>query len=102
MSGILPPPDNTGFKRIPRQIRSVAKAPRGKRIAVVKGQDNGRFMDFYHNILIASWPWFFAQLAAAYRAKHGAVLLQVEPDGLTFQFFSVDNELIDTFKVTRR
>ena len=71
MSGIMPPPDankggNTGFKRIPRQIRSVAKARRGQRIAVVKGQDNGRFMDFYHNILIASWPWFFAQLAAAF------------------------------------
>jgi inward rectifier potassium channel len=66
MSGIMPPPDNTGFKRIPRQIRSVAKARRGQRIAVVKGQDNGRFMDFYHDILTASWPLFFAQLAAAF------------------------------------
>jgi len=62
----LPPDNNTGFKRLPRQIRSVAKSPRGKRIAVVKGQDNGRFMDFYHNILTASWPLFFAQLAAAF------------------------------------
>ena len=34
-----------------------------------------------------------------YHAKHGAVLLQVEPQGLTFQFYTVDNELVDTFKV---
>ena len=36
-----------------------------------------------------------------YHAKHGAVLLQVEPEGLTFQFYTVDNELIDTFRVPR-
>ncbi|HMH63959.1 MAG TPA: ion channel [Rhizomicrobium sp.] len=60
-------PENIpGIRRMPRQIRSLAKLPRGKRMAVVKGQDNGRFMDFYHNILIASWPWFFAQLAGAF------------------------------------
>ena len=54
------------IRRLPPQIRSVAKLPRGKRIAVMKGQDKGRFMDFYHNILITSWPVFFAQLAAAF------------------------------------
>jgi inward rectifier potassium channel len=35
-------------------------------MAVVKGQDRGRFLDFYHNILTVSWPWFFARLAAAF------------------------------------
>src|SRR5665213_53790 len=60
-------PENIpGIRRVPPQIRSVAKLPRGKRIAVVKGQDNGRFMDFYHNILTTSWPVFFLQLAAAF------------------------------------
>jgi inward rectifier potassium channel len=54
------------IRRLAPQIRSVAKLPRGQRIAVVKGQDKGRFMDFYHNILTASWPWFFAQLAGAF------------------------------------
>ena len=60
------PPPVLSPGQLPPQIRSVAKLPRGKRIAVVKGQDNGRFMDFYHNILTASWPLFFAQLAAAF------------------------------------
>src|SRR4051812_9478886 len=46
----------------PRPI-SLVKAPRGKRIAVIKGQDSGRFFDFYHGVLTASWPVFFAQLA---------------------------------------
>jgi inward rectifier potassium channel len=60
-------PENIpGIRQVAPQIRSVAKLPRGKRIAVVKGQDNGRFMDFYHNILIVSWPVFFLQLAAAF------------------------------------
>ncbi len=59
----LPPPN---FRQVPRQIRSLARLPRGQRMAVVKGQDRGRFLDFYHNILTVSWPWFFARLAAAF------------------------------------
>jgi inward rectifier potassium channel len=46
----------------PRPI-SLLKGARGKRIAVIKGQDAGRFFDFYHGILTASWPGFVAQLA---------------------------------------
>jgi inward rectifier potassium channel len=57
-----PPP----IRQLPRQIRSLARLPRGKRMAVVKGQDSGRFLDFYHNILTVSWPWFFARLAATF------------------------------------
>ncbi len=60
------PEDIPGIRRVAPQIRSVAKLPRGKRIAVVKGQDNGRFMDFYHNIHTDSWPLFFLKLAAAF------------------------------------
>ena len=44
-------------------VRSVAKAPRGQRVAIMKGQDSGRFMDLYHNILTVSWPAFVLQLA---------------------------------------
>jgi len=60
-----PPPR---IRELPPQIRSVAKLPRGRRVAEVKGQDSGRFLDFYHNILTVSWPWFFFQLAAAFIA----------------------------------
>ncbi len=54
----IPPP--------PRRTRSLARLPRGKRLAVVKGQDSGRFLDFYHKVLTVSWPWFFFQLLAAF------------------------------------
>jgi len=47
-------------------VRSLARTPRGKRIAVVKGQDNGRFMDVYHNVLTVSWPVFVLQLAGLF------------------------------------
>jgi inward rectifier potassium channel len=47
----------------PRPI-SLVKMPRGKRIAVIQGQDSGRFTDFYYGVLTASWPLFVAQLAA--------------------------------------
>jgi inward rectifier potassium channel len=55
------PPD---FSKL--QVRSLAKLRRGQRMAVVKGQDKGRFLDFYHDILTVSWPLFFAQLLAAF------------------------------------
>ena len=42
---------------------SLVRGARGKRIAVIKGQDSGRFFDFYHGILTASWPGFVARLA---------------------------------------
>src|SRR5476649_2913487 len=54
------------IRRLPPQIRSVAKLPRGQRVAVIKGQDKGRFLDFYHHMLTASWPMFFLQLAAMF------------------------------------
>ena len=49
-------------------MRSLARLPRGQRMAIVKGQDKGRFMDFYHQVLTVSWPWFFLELAAAFVA----------------------------------
>lgn len=49
----------------PRPI-SLVRGARGKRIAIIRGQDSGRFFDFYHGILTASWPGFVAQLAALF------------------------------------
>jgi inward rectifier potassium channel len=60
------PAPESPFRRVPREIRSVAKLRRGQRVAVVKGQDSGRFMDFYHDILTNSWPLFFFKLAAGF------------------------------------
>jgi inward rectifier potassium channel len=72
------------FRQMPRQFRSLAKLPRGKRLAVVKGQDHGRFMDIYHNVLTVSWPWFFFQLAAAFIVVNliFAVLYAVDRNGI--------------------
>jgi len=61
-----PPEPPPSIRRLPPQIRSLARLPRGQRMAVVKGQDSGRFLDFYHNILTVSWPWFFARLATTF------------------------------------
>jgi len=61
-----PPSIRPSIRQLPPQKRSVARLPRGQRIAIVKGQDNGRFLDLYHNILTVSWPWFFFQLASVF------------------------------------
>ena len=49
-------------------MRSLARLPRGQRMAIMKGQDHGRFMDFYHQVLTVSWPLFFVELAGAFIA----------------------------------
>jgi inward rectifier potassium channel len=61
-----PPPSGEG----PRKIRplSLAKAPRNKKHAIIKGQDSGRFTDFYHGVLTASWLVFVLQLATLFVA----------------------------------
>src|SRR3954462_5129146 len=77
-----PAPPN--FRNVPRQARSLARLPRGKRMAVVKGQDSGRFMDIYHNVLTASWPWFFVQLGMAFLVINliFAILYAVDRNGI--------------------
>ena len=51
----------------PRKRRiSIARAPLRQRVAIVKGQDSGRFTDFYHAVLTASWPVFILQLATLF------------------------------------
>jgi len=86
MSDPPPAPDRPAprIRQLPPQIRSLARLPRGQRMAVVKGQDRGRFMDFYHNILTVSWPWFFFQLAAAFIVVNliFAMLYAVDRNGI--------------------
>lgn len=45
----------------PRPV-SLIKSRRA-RGPIIKGQDAGRFVDFYHGVLTASWPGFVARLA---------------------------------------
>lgn len=49
----------------PRPV-SLVRRPRGARVAIIKGQDAGRFVDFYHGVLTASWPGFMVRLAALF------------------------------------
>ena len=48
----------------PRPVSLVRR--RGANAAIIKGQDAGRFLDFYHGILTASWPGFVVRLAALF------------------------------------
>jgi inward rectifier potassium channel len=68
----------------PRPI-SLLKGAQGKRIAVIKGQDSGRFFDFYHGILTASWPGFVAQLAMLFLTVNlaFATLYVIDRGGIT-------------------
>ena len=63
---------------------SLVKAPRGKRNALIKGQDAGRFFDFYHGVLTADWPAFVLQLAAFFLSVNliFAVLYLADPGGI--------------------
>ena len=82
MSQELPEPSPA--RGLPPQLRSLARLPRGRRLAVVKGQDAGRFMDLYHQVLTVSWPWFFVELAAAFIAVNlvFAFLYVLDPHGI--------------------
>jgi inward rectifier potassium channel len=49
----------------PRPV-SLIRNRRGTRAAIIKGQDAGRFLDFYYGILTASWPGFVLRLGAIF------------------------------------
>jgi len=67
----------------PRPV-SLVRAARSKRAAIVKGQDYGRFTDFYHGVLTASWPLFFLELLAAFIVVNlfFAMLYVTDPHGI--------------------
>ena len=60
-------PEPSPLRGLPPQMRSLARLPRGRRMALVKGQDAGRFMDFYHQLLTVSWPTSQALQAMEHR-----------------------------------
>jgi len=69
---------------IARYMRFVGNRP-GRRLAIVKGQDSGRWTDFYHLVLIAPWSVFFLGLALVFVAINAlfALLFMADPQGLT-------------------
>jgi inward rectifier potassium channel len=68
----------------PRPI-SLLRTPRGKRMAIIKGQDATRFFDFYHGVLTASWPGFVLQMGALFVAVNliFAFLYLLDPAGIS-------------------
>ena len=48
----------------PRPVSLIKK--RSANAPIIKGQDAGRFIDFYHGILTCSWPGFVARLAVLF------------------------------------
>jgi inward rectifier potassium channel len=68
----------------PTSGKDIMHARRGQRIAVMRGQDKGRFTDFYHVVLTAPWWLFFFGLAAFFAAINivFAGLYLADPMGL--------------------
>jgi len=58
MSEVIPPPK--------KHRVSLARGPLRSRVAIVKGQDSGRFTDFYHLVLTSGWSLFMVELAALF------------------------------------
>jgi inward rectifier potassium channel len=79
MADMLAPP-----KKNRRRV-SIARGPLRRRIAIVKGQDAGRFVDFYHAVLTAGWPVFILELGAFFAAVNVifALLYLLDPHGIS-------------------
>jgi inward rectifier potassium channel len=62
----------------------IMRAPPGRTLAIIKGQDKGRWTDFYHGVLTASWPQFFLWLALLFLAYNiaFALLYMADPHGV--------------------
>jgi len=71
-------------RKIPDAPVSIAPIERRRRLAVIKGQDFGRWTDFYHAILTMPWPGFLLALAVFFVALNGvfALLYLVDPNGI--------------------
>ncbi len=77
MSDIIPPPKK-------RRV-SIARAPVRARVAIVKGQDSGRFTDFYHAVLTGNWLVFILQLGVLFVSVNVvfATLFLLDPGGIS-------------------
>ena len=92
-------PDDAARRRNAAKIcpQPCQGAARTRSIAIIKGQDSGRFTDFYHGVLTASWSAFVLQLAGLfitvnlifallYLADRGGIV-NARPGNFTDAFF---------------
>ncbi|MDR3526227.1 MAG: ion channel [Rhizomicrobium sp.] len=84
MVNLLPEQFRKRFRRKKREHVSLWRAPPGRRLAIIKGQDRSRWTDFYHAILVMPWPLFLLMLAAFFVALNCAfaLLYMVDPNGI--------------------
>ena len=70
-------------KRFPGPADIMRARPR-RRVAIIKGQDSGRWTDFYHGVLTAPWPLFFLGLALFFFSINVvfALLYMADPHGI--------------------
>jgi inward rectifier potassium channel len=75
---------NEPQKEPPRFTRYVGTQP-GRRMAIVRGQDSGRWTDVYHQILTVPWSVFLIGLAALFLLLNAifAFLYTLDPHALT-------------------
>ncbi|HEY1837780.1 MAG TPA: hypothetical protein VGG36_09000 [Rhizomicrobium sp.] len=68
----------------PRFTRYIGTQP-GRRMAIVRGQDSGRWTDIYHQILTMPWIVFLITLAAIFVVLNAifALLYTIDPHALT-------------------
>jgi inward rectifier potassium channel len=71
-------------QQLPPRVESVARAPRGHRVAIVKGQDASRYTDIYHAVLTAPWWQFLLGLAGFFALINAifAVFYMADPNAL--------------------
>jgi inward rectifier potassium channel len=75
---------NEPQKEPPRFTRYIGTQP-GRRLAIVRGQDSGRWTDIYHQVLTVPWSVFLIGLAALFIGLNAifALLYMVDPHALT-------------------
>ncbi len=68
-----------------RSVSSLSQARPRERLAVIKGQDAGRWTDIYHRALMAPWSVFLLGLLAVFLAVNAlfAVFYVIDPHGIT-------------------
>jgi inward rectifier potassium channel len=62
----------------------IMRTRKGRTLAVIKGKDKGRWTDFYHGVLTASWLEFFLGLGLVFCAINllFALLYMADPHGI--------------------
>jgi inward rectifier potassium channel len=78
------PEERKALAAITRFTRFIGSQP-GRRLAIVKGQDSGRWTDLYHQILTVPWPVFLLVLALVFVGLNAifALLFLADPHAIT-------------------